>query len=61
MPIFRPGDVVRINSGPFAGIKAVFESAMPRKERAVVLLHVLSCHSRAVVQVSNIKELSEAV
>ena len=61
VPSFRPGDVVRINSGPFAGIRAVFESAMPRKERAVVLLHVLSCQSRAVVQFSDIEEFSEAV
>lgn len=59
--IFRPGDVVRVNSGPFAGIRAVFESAMPRKERAVVLLHVHSCQSRAVVQISTIEDLSEAV
>lgn len=58
---FRPGDVVLINSGPFAGIRAVFESAMPRKERAIVLLHVLSCQSRAIVQVSDIEDFSEAV
>ena len=58
---FRPGDVVRLNSGPFAGIRAVFESAMPRKERAVILLQALSSQSRAVVQVSDIEEFSEAV
>lgn len=58
---FKPGGVVRINRGSFAGIRAVFESAMPRKERAVVLLHVLSCQSRAVVQVSDIEDFSEAV
>ena len=61
VPIFRPGDVVRVHSGPFAGIRAVFESAMPRKERAIVLLHVLSCQSRAVVEISTIEDLSEAV
>lgn len=61
VPSFKPGDVLRINKGPFAGIRAVFESAMPRKKRAIVLLHVLSCQSRAVVQVSDIEEFSEAV
>lgn len=61
VPSFRPGDVVRIYSRPFAGIRAVFESAMPRKDRVVVLMHVLSCQSRAVVPVSNIENLSEAV
>jgi transcription elongation factor/antiterminator RfaH len=61
VPSFRPGEVVRINSGPFVGIRAVFESAMPRKERAVVLLHVLSCQSRVVVRSSDIENFPEAV
>lgn len=58
---FRPGDMVRINSGPFIGIRAVFESELSRKERVVVLLHVLSCQVRAVVRSSDIDNFSEAV
>lgn len=61
VPSFKPGDVVRISGGPFAGIKAVFESAMPRSERVVVLLRVLSCQSRAVVRSADIELFPEAV
>lgn len=61
VPSFKPGDMVRINSGPFIGIRAVFESAIPRKERVVILLRVLSCQSRVVVRASNIENVLEAV
>lgn len=58
---FRQGDVVRISKGPFTGVKAVFESSMPRKYRVVVLLRALSYQSRAVLQLSDIEQFSEAV
>ena len=61
MPSFKQGDVVCISRGPFAGIKAVFESTMPRKERVVVLLRALSFQSRAVLKLSDIERFSEAV
>jgi transcriptional antiterminator RfaH len=38
---FRPGDVVRINSGPFAHLEAVFDRKLSREGRARVLLEVL--------------------
>jgi transcriptional antiterminator RfaH len=61
MPGFKPGEVVRISQGPLAGIKAVFESSLLRKERVVVLLRTLFYQSRAIVQLSDIERFSEAV
>ncbi|WP_173045830.1 transcription termination/antitermination NusG family protein [Nitrospira sp. KM1] len=60
-PAFCQGEMVRIMHGPLAGIKAVFDSSLPRKERVVVLLRTLYYQSRAVVQVSDIERYSEAV
>ena len=61
MPRFQRGEVVRITQGPLAGIKAVFDLSLPRKERVVVLLRTLFYQSRAVVQFSDIERYSEAV
>lgn len=61
MPNFKPGEVVRISQGPLAGIRAVFDSSLPRKERVIVLLRTLFYQSRAVLQLSDIERFSEAV
>ncbi len=61
VPSFKQGEVVRISQGPLAGIKAVFDSSLPRKERVVVLLRTLLYQSRAIVQLSDIERFSEAV
>ncbi len=61
VPVFSPGEVVRISHGPLAGLKAVFESSLPRKERVIVLLRSLMYQSRAVVQLSDVERYSEAV
>lgn len=61
LPSFKPGEVVRINHGPLAGIKAVFDSSLPRKERVIVLLRTLLYQSRAIVQLSDIEKFPEAV
>jgi len=61
LPSFKPGEVVRISQGPLAGIKAVFDSSLPRKERVVVLLRTLFYQSRAIVQLSDVERYSEAV
>lgn len=61
LPSFKPGEVVRINHGLLAGIKAVFDSSLPRKERVIVLLRTLLYQSRAVVQLSDIEKFPEAV
>lgn len=61
IPTFSRGEIVRISHGPLAGLNAVFESAIPRKERVVLLLRMLFYQSRAVVQLSDIERYSEAV
>lgn len=61
VPVFNPGEVVQISHGPLAGLKAVFESSLPRKERVIVLLRSLMYQSRAVVQLSDIERYPEAV
>lgn len=61
IPSFKRGEVVRINHGPLAGVKAVFDSSLSKKERVIVLLRTLLYQSRAVVQLSDIERYSEAV
>lgn len=61
VPDFKHGELVRINQGPLAGIKAVFDFSLPRKERVVVLLRALFYQSRAIVQLSDIERYPEAV
>lgn len=60
-PSFKPGEIVRISQGPLAGVKAVFDSSLSKKERVIVLLRTLLYQSRAVVQLSDIERYSEAV
>jgi transcriptional antiterminator RfaH len=38
----KPGDAVRIHSGPFAGYEAIFDARLPGAERVRVLLKMLS-------------------
>ena len=38
----KHGDLVRIQSGPFAGHEAIFDARLPGRERARVLLELLS-------------------
>ena len=37
----KPGDTVAIKSGPFAGYEAIFDAAIPGKDRVRVLLSML--------------------
>lgn len=39
--VLRPGEMVYIRSGPFAGYEAVFDARLPGKERVRVLLQLL--------------------
>ncbi|SLM50238.1 putative Transcription antitermination protein RfaH [Nitrospira japonica] len=61
LPSFKPGEIVQINHGPLAGIKGIFGSSLPSKERVVVLLRTLLYQSRAVIQLSDIEKFPEAV
>jgi transcription antitermination factor NusG len=38
---FRPGDIVTIHWGPFAGYEAVFDASLPGRDRVKVLLRML--------------------
>jgi len=38
----KPGDPVKINSGPFAGYEAIFDARLPGSERVRVLIQMLS-------------------
>jgi transcriptional antiterminator RfaH len=61
--LLRPthGEVVRISHGLLAGVEAIFDSCLSGKERVVVLLRALSYQSRAIIKLSDIEWLSEAV
>jgi transcriptional antiterminator RfaH len=41
----KPGDLVRISSGPFAGYEAIFDARLPGSERVRVLIQMLSDRS----------------
>lgn len=45
----QPGDVVRINEGPFSGLEAVFQQKLKGSERVAVLLDILGRQTRIVV------------
>lgn len=38
---FRPGDVVAIHGGPFAGYEAIFDTSLPGRDRVELLLKIL--------------------
>jgi transcriptional antiterminator RfaH len=38
---FQPGDIVRIQQGPFAGYEGIFNAHLPGRDRAEVLLRML--------------------
>lgn len=44
LPSIRRGEVVRIQNGPFAGYKAIFDHRLPGEERVRVLLQAINAH-----------------
>ena len=52
---FRRGDRVRIRSGPFADLEAVFEEALKPDERALVLISFLGRLSEVEVAVEDLE------
>lgn len=46
---FNPGQIVRIQSGPFEGLEAVFEREMTAKHRVVLLLKTLLCQHKIII------------
>jgi len=47
---FSPGQVVRIQEGPFCGVEAVFERKLDGTSRAVLLLKAISFQARVILE-----------
>jgi len=47
---FSPGQVVRIQEGPFCGLEAVFERKLDGTSRAVLLLKAISFQARVILE-----------
>jgi len=56
-PIFSPGQTVRIQGGMFEGLEAVFERELSDRQRAMVLLQVLSGQTRLIVDMAQVANL----
>ncbi len=57
----KPGDAVRIVSGPFAGYEAIFDAQLPGQERVQVLLAFLSKHPQPVqLDVEDVKKVKKS-
>lgn len=56
---FRPGDRVRIQEGPLAGLEAVFVEPLPPGDRAVVLLDFLGRQNRITVPLAGMEEVTD--
>jgi transcriptional antiterminator RfaH len=46
----KPGDSIRISSGPFEGYEAIFDARLPGSERVRVLLELLTSKRRLPVE-----------
>jgi len=53
----KPGDIVRINEGPFSGLEAIFEEKLKGSERVAVLLDILGRQTRIVLPSETIAKL----
>ena len=51
---FSHGDVVQIREGPLSGLEAVFEREMAGQQRAMLLMRMLACQVRVVVDLKSI-------
>jgi transcription antitermination factor NusG len=54
----KPGDVVRINEGPFSGLEAIFERKLKGSERVAVLLEILGRQTRIVLPSETIAKMT---
>ena len=52
-----PGQVVRIQEGPFAGVEAIFERALKDSERVAVLLEILGRQTKLELPAEAIEKL----
>jgi len=49
---FRPGERVRVVSGPMAGLDAIFERPVSGRQRCEVLLHLMNRVARVIIPVT---------
>lgn len=49
----KPGDTVRISTGPFQGYEAIFDTRLPGSERVRVLLELLTNKRRVPIELSS--------
>ena len=56
---FQPDDPVRITTGPFQDMLAIFEGPITSAERVQVLLNILGQASRVQVDVTNLEKVPE--
>jgi len=54
----KKGDVVRLKSGPFEGLHAIFDGPMEPAERVRILIQILGSANRAVVPVADLERAS---
>jgi transcription elongation factor/antiterminator RfaH len=60
-PKFAPGDVVRIKSGPFADLVALFERQTTSAERVTVLLNFLGHLNRVRLDVNDLEKAPDGI
>lgn len=53
-PRFASGEVVRIQDGPLCGLEAIFEKEMMGQQRAMLLMKILACQVRVVLDLKSI-------
>ncbi len=54
---FRPGQAVRIQEGPFAGVEAIFERTLKDSERVAVLLEILGRQTKLELPAEAIEKI----
>jgi transcriptional antiterminator RfaH len=61
VPSFKPGDTVRIKSGPFQDMLAIFAGPTTPTQRVQVLLNFLGHASRVQVDITDLEEVNPGV
>lgn len=58
-PVFRPGEVLEIQSGPLRGLQGIFEREMSERERVVLLLDTLAQGARVEVPRDQVERIAD--